>query len=167
MDINDLFHKLSSGARFKQKAVPTRAEVRKNVCFLTSLQYNFYTQKQRQHFSDKDHDQFVTSALDFFGDSTPLAQQPQQGIMSTSRGGPLLGKRERGEGGSDSECEVGDSEDEGEVSHEQSGCETEESGGVASQPCTRVGEGSTHRKRKKKKLSKETKELLRRQEVMA
>lgn len=87
--------------------------------------------------------------------------------MGASKADPPLGKRQRQEGGTDSELESDDSEEEGELSHKQPECAAEE--GVvllADQPSTCVGEGSTPRKRKKKKLSREKKELLRRQEVM-
>lgn len=106
---------------------------------------------------DREHDRLVTSALDFFGDSDSISatEQSRGATPSTPKNGSRLGKRAREEGGSDSESEGEESGKEAEVDCEEITCEEE------------GNEGSVRNKRgmKKKKLSKETKELLRRQQV--
>lgn len=115
----------------------------------------------------------VASALDFFGDSASLSQQPQHEVEERPRSGPHLGKHQRGGGAVTEDSE--DSECESEADCKQHRCESEDEledgGGVAlltGHTHTSVGEvpASRRRKKKKKKLSRETKELLRRQEVI-
>lgn len=127
-----------------------------------------------------DKDELVARSLDFFGDSAP-----QSNTSKTTRTG--LGKRKHKELGSevesdsavesdsevDSELEYAaleqESEDSVEVGADGPSLE-EEKEGVAlklfgGHTPTYVREQSGAKKKKKRKLSKETKELLRRQDV--
>lgn len=113
----------------------------------------------------------MTTALDFFGDSAPASHTDPE----HSGGPPLhLGKRKRAEvderegragyGSCDSDLE----DLEQEVPNEQGNSEeeAEEGEGVAMfSGHTPMSIKERRKKKKKKKLTKETKELLRRQEV--